>query len=497
MAPSRSNLLFAGLLAAFAATRLARLDALPAFVDEARHLNWAQRFRAERLFLKPLEDGKLLQVAVTAVVVPGAGDPLRAGRLASVVAGALGMWAAWRLGRAAGGADSGETVGLLAAALYLACPFTLVYDRMNLADVYLSSLAAVALLATLRLVAEPTPARGVALGLALAGCVLAKAPGLSMFVLPAAGVLLAPDRSRRLWSAVAVAYAVAIVLAAAPVAYFAGHTSQLAGKTGAGDESRLGVVAENVRLAASWLWSYWTPPVVALGLAGIALAAGRRRRPDLVLAVAAVVPLAAFTLLAYHWFPRYVLLTTVPFLVLAARALADGAARLAGGDPRRRGLVAAVGLGLTCAPGVAFGARFLADPASAPLPAVERFQLVDGWPSGYGWREAGVRLRDERARHPEGLTIVTDRVGHHTGQWVLKAEFMGDPGVEVRGLEMDEDEALGLVATWAGARPTYLVTGARARRFAGTPAVRAEHLGTYAKPDGTFVCNVYWLTPRG
>jgi hypothetical protein len=485
----------AGLVAVYAATRLARLDALPAFLEEARHLNWSQRFLSEWPFLKPLEDGKLLQIAITSAVLPLSTRPLHAARTQSVVVGALGLLAAWRLGREVGGEDRGEAVGVLAAALYVASPFMLVYDRMNLADVYLSTSTAVALVITLRVAGAPSAARGALLGLALAACVLAKVPGLLVFGLPLCAALLPAERTPRLWKALAIAYAVAVVLVALPVGYFFLHSSQLGAKTGAADEGRLAVVVENVGLAASWLWSYWTPPVLVLGCGGAVVAAVRGRRAELLLAAAAALPVGAFTLLAYHWFPRYVLPATIPVLVLAACALAEVAARLGRAGPVLRA-VAPAALALVFLPAVLFDARLLDDPASAPLPAVDRFQLVDGWPSGYGWREAFERLRQERALHPEGIKIVTDRAGHHTGQWVLKAYFMGDAGVEVLGLEMDDERALGVLEAYAATAPTYFATGARARRFEGTPALEAEHLGTFRKPNGAFVCNVYRLRPR-
>jgi hypothetical protein len=66
----------------------------------------------------------------------------------------------------------------------------------------------------------------------------------------------------------------------------------------------------------------------------------------------------------------------------------------------------------------------------------------------------------------------------------------------VLGLEMDDERALGVLEAYAATAPTYFATGARARRFEGTPALEAEHLGTFRKPNGAFVCNVYRLRPR-
>jgi 4-amino-4-deoxy-L-arabinose transferase-like glycosyltransferase len=467
------------------------LTLLPIFLDESKHLNWTQRLRGEPHFLKPLQDGKLLQVAVTSVTVPLCSDPLWAGRLTSVMAGVLGLWAALGLGRAL----YDERVGLLAAALYVFCPFALFYDRMNLADVYLSSFAALSLLATVRLVQAPRLRAAVWLAAALTACVLSKIPGLLVLAIPVAGALLL-RAEKQAWKALATAYALAALLLVLPVAYFFAHSTQIEAKAAVVADSRLALVIENLGLAAEWLWAYWTPPWIAAGVAAAVIALYKRRPADLLLLAAALLPVAAFVPVAFHWFPRYLLLATVPFLVLVARLLGD---LLDLAAPLRRGprlwLVAAGAVALL-APALVFDAWLLWDPVRAPLPAVERFQFVSGWPSGYGWRDALARLQEERRAHPE-LTIVADREGHRTGQWALTAAFLNDHGVEVRGLESGEPASPGLLRQWAGERPTYFVTTARVPRFEPTARLDAQMLGTFTKPNGQFVCNLYRLVPRG
>ena len=191
------------LLLAFLAVRTYRLTSLPIFIDESLHLFWSLRVREDLELDRPLRDGKPLQALVTAFTVPGADDPLWAGRFTSVLVGAVGMWAAWQIGRRL----FDEATGLTAAALYLACPFTLFYDRMALSDVYLSTFAALTLLASIAVARDPRPAKGLWLGLALAGCVLAKVPGLMLAPLPrgrrlppaAAAARPLPRARPRLW----------------------------------------------------------------------------------------------------------------------------------------------------------------------------------------------------------------------------------------------------------------------------------------------------------
>ena len=114
------------LVAFFARAKTYRLTSLPIFIDESLHLFWSQRVREEPGFERPLRDGKPLQALVTSLTVPGADDPVWAGRFTSVIGGAVGMWAAWQIGRRL----FDDKTGWAAAVLYLACPFTFFYDRM-------------------------------------------------------------------------------------------------------------------------------------------------------------------------------------------------------------------------------------------------------------------------------------------------------------------------------------------------------------------------------
>ena len=45
--------------------------------------------------------------------------------------------------------------------------------------------------------------------------------------------------------------------------------------------------------------------------------------------------------------------------------------------------------------------------ASAPLPPVDRWQYVEGWPSGYGWRESVELLEREKGEGGRPLRVVT------------------------------------------------------------------------------------------
>lgn len=483
---------FALLLLAFLAVRTYHLTRLPIFIDESLHLFWSLRVREEPGFERPLRDGKPLQSLVMAFTVPGASDPLWAGRFTSVLVGAVGLWAAWRIGRRL----FDERTGLAAAVLYLACPFTLFYDRMALSDVYLSTFAALMLLASIALARDPRPSNGLWLGLALAGCVLSKVPGLMLAPLPLAAAFLLPPRRPGLGRALGLAYAVAAVLAAYPAWYFLAHSGQIQKAAGVEEEVEMSdLLVDNLGDAVRWLWAYWTWPVTIAGLAGVARGIVLRRGPELLLAAASLTPVAVFVSLSFYWYPRYILFATVPFLVLAARALvlvAERAARVAGRPP----VWLAALLAAVLVPAIRFDAALLEDPAKAPLPRLERFQYVDGFSSGYGCPEAVAWLRGELAASAGRITVAAETPGRRTLFLCLRTYFMEEPRVEMRWLDPHSPVGRRMLLERAAAHPTFVITGSKEEAGSRFDALGAVRLAQWRKPSGVLAGELYRVDAR-
>ena len=481
------------LLVAYVAMRTYHLTRLPIFIDESLHLFWSQRVRDEPGYDRPMRDGKPLQSLVMAFTVAGADDPLWAGRFTSVLVGAVGLWAAWQIGRRL----FDEATGLTAAVLYLACPFTLFYDRMALSDVYLSTFAALALLASIAVARDPRPAKGVWLGLALAGCVLSKVPGLMLAPLPLAAAFLLPPRRPGLGRALGIAYAVAAILAAYPAWYFLAKSGQLSKAAGVEEEVEVvQLLADNAEDAVRWLWAYWTWPVTLAGLGGVVLGVLRRRGPELLLAAASLTPIAAFVSLAFYWYPRYVLFATVPFLVLAARALvllAERAARWGGRPPVWLAVLVAAAL----VPATRFDAALLADPVTAPLPRLERFQYVDGFSSGYGCPEAVAWLRGELAATPGRITVAAETPGRRTLFLCLRTYFMNEPRAELRWLDPHSPVGRRMLLDRAAVHPTFVITGSKEEAGTRFDALGAVRLAQWRKPSGVLAGELYRVGAGG
>src|SRR5262245_19697376 len=269
------------LFVAYFASRLHALLVLPVFLDEIWHARWAREIaEGRRSFARPWEWGRALTIWLGALVTPFSTDLLWANRALSVAAGALALWATVEAGRRL----YDDRARLLACCFYSVCPFTLFYDRMALAYGSLTACAAVALLASVRAVQEGRMAQGAIAGIALLAGVLTKAPGALLFGIPV-GTALLLGAALPGWRAVGLAY----LVGAPPSAYAlwrflatrnAERMVDIATENPAGPLARF---LGNLFDGSGWLWTYWTGPLVVLGLVGLAASLRSRDRRGVLL----------------------------------------------------------------------------------------------------------------------------------------------------------------------------------------------------------------------
>ncbi|HEV7501603.1 MAG TPA: glycosyltransferase family 39 protein [Vicinamibacteria bacterium] len=487
----------AGLLAAYFATRLIALTALPIFFDETGHIRWAIWISQGQKLDKPWQYGKGLPIFANALLFPWArAHYLWASRALTVLFGAGTLAGAVLIGRALGG----ERTGWLAGLFYVACPYALVYDRLALTDPALGTFAAFVALLSLRLAERWRARDGIALGAVLALAVFAKALGVLLFFAPAAAVLLvAPRRLRRPWPLLA-AYVVAGASTAVPLLRYFQVTATVRVAVSKSDAGLADRLAANLPLGGSWLWGYWTSGLILLAAFALARAVAVRARPVVFVATLIAVPTLAFAAVGDIWFPRYLVFLTAPFVALAGWGASEAmtvARNRAGG--RGLGPILGAALALILLPAARLDFMVLFDPAHAGWVDLDRFQYVTGWPSGYGVRDTIAIVREERARHPEGITVVTHSRTVRTTARALDLEFAYGEGVRIEDLNFDEPEgAMPLLAEWAAERPTLVViepAQAKSRRpdpalFAG---LRGDLVARTFKPDGALCDEIYRL----
>ena len=477
---ARHGLLWLTVIAGvYLVTRTWHLTALPMFFDEALHILWGDRWHGPHGLPRALWGGKLLGVAAIGVATRlGPDDPLRAARLAVVLIGLVTLFSSFWLGRRVGGLPG----GVFTAVLVTACPFLLFHDRMALVDPFVTAFAALALVATVGLCDHPSLARGALLGLALAAAGAAKVLGVAALAPSLVGVVLLAGRDGRAWRALGVAWGLAGLLLWVPVRGFVGGGGEVGEKAAFFAEDRWTLAHENLVQLGAWLWVYLTPTILALGLLATALALARRRRLEILLVFAWAFPLVAFVLGVRVWYPRYVLFAAVPFLALVGGALGEAWSR-ARGRAGRASLVLVVAGSLV--PGALFLQALLQDPSSVRLPQLDRWQYVEGWPSGYGWAEAHEFLLDEVAGE-----ALPHRVATEPYHWTLKASFLGQRGVTVKAFDVWKSSELVRAADWTGGGGGWLVVS---KPVVPDEALELTHLAGFTKPGRQGSVHVYRL----
>ena len=456
-------LVIAFLFLCYGASRLCGLTRLPIFVDEGIHIKRAAEIWGGDLW-KPLAYGKLLQILFTSLVVRWAPDPLWMSRFITVVFGALAMWACYEIGKRL----YNERVGLLSAGLFILSPFTLFFDRMALADGILSSFAALTLLWSIGIVQKAKKRYIYLLGLSLVFGILTKISGLFLLLTPLlTWMLLEKRKELRSWWHLGTAYGLALGLSAYPVWVFFRETEQLAEKSIIAGTS-LGLrylFTANIQMAFEWLWTYWTPPVLVLAMLGLLIALIKRQRSGILLAILAFFPIFAFSVASNIWFPRYILFTTVPLLVLASWSLIQSI-NLFGAWIKRRSwqfqwdiiriILYILSFAVICFTALRIDYHLWSDIAQTPLPKTDRIVYIEEWPSGYGVLEAARYLRQETASHPEGILVIYPFGGDaiQFGLWVY---MMHEHRVTLKYLNLHDPGSFSTLSTWAKEKPTFIL----------------------------------------
>ncbi len=513
--------LLAGVLAiAFAFTRLYQLMLLPVFIDEGLHIFWPTRLFEAGRFSRHLADGKSLQIWILSALQPFSPNPPLSARLCFVAMGGVGLAATYAIGRRL----YGRAVAFTSAGLYIVCPFVLFHERMALADIYVSSFAALTLLASLRLVEQPGARAGLLLGLALSACVLAKMTGLVVAAIPLVAALILTPRRKGTLKSLGLAYAITALLCAYPTYYFLRHAKpwthllemlraplRNAGvaapaHTAAQGSGHANVILANLGTAFEWLSAYWTAPLFVLAVAAIGLAVLRCERPGLLLVICAVLPIASFAPVSRLWHPRYIVFSTIPLALLSARLLVDLgrlAATFVPDSGARRALLAPIltaGLAMLLSiPALRFDYALLTQPARAPLPAHDRVQYIESWFSGFGTVDVVHHLRERLGRGPGPLRVVTHRFANRAVFVVLRAYLMNEPRIELLDLDLDAewDELAG-----AGERPTLIALGPADPPERGRPSALERppgvvHVLNGAKPGGEIAVELYQIDGPG
>jgi hypothetical protein len=468
----------------YAVTRIGSLEALPIFLDEAVHLQWAERLYGEGRILRPVASGRVMAVAAYGLALPFE-DRLYVARLIAALVGGVTLALVWVLSRRL----FGDSAALIAGLLYVLSPFALVYDRLALSDGFLSVCVTGLMLATLELSRHPESARwrGAA-AVCVAGAVISKVSALFFVAtLPIGAFFLAAERRRALWAAFP-ALGSGLLLASPMLWFFASSGGEISAQhivePGAAD---LKVIGSTLRDMRGWLECYFTwPALVGAGLSFVLL-----RDPRAFWLMGSVVtPFVLFALFSQPWSARYVLPALPPFLMLLGGGIERLSNRTRSFGAAHAGIVLTV---LVSVASVPFVVDLVRAPERAGFPPDDRLQLVTGWPSGYGVRELSERLRQEGSLG--GITVYVDLGGPRTVPTSLSVLLGRKPNISL--VEMDFDSAAFRTVVGSPARAgSYAVATPRVAGFDFASLVssgQADRLEVYVRPGGEWAATLFRL----
>jgi hypothetical protein len=216
---------------------------------------------------------------------------------------------------------------------------------------------------------------------------------------------------------------------------------------------------ERASTAAQWLIAYLTVPLVVAALLAVVVACKAADRKALFLASVCTMLIVCPLLATATIFPRYFVWVSSPLLVCVAmlivRASDAVAVRLKFGRIAAWVTTAALFL-LVSFQAFPLDYAFVVDCSRASLPAVDRSQYVESWPSGYGVEKAAEFIASEAKQAPEGVYVVCPQYGgnSHFGLQTLLAR---EKAITVEYSPLHGDADFAQLRQWRSAKPVYVV----------------------------------------
>ena len=451
-------------------------------------------------FVSVREPKPPLHIWLLALFLYAIPDPLRAGRLLSVAAGAATVLVVFPLCRllahlgdpaSAPQGRKGAGYRAISAMLVATCPYLAFYDRLALADGLVVLAGVIVAWLSLRLARcawEPpkteSPAKvGLLLGLGLGLAMLTRQYfSYVLWLLPPLALFVWPQRSslrtalRRYFSAHLIALGVALTLWA-PYLFVKSdfdvwtrilyHERFLRRGMSAAERARTAV--DNAISIFSpfqpqpdgrwrfgfdvgWFWTYLTPPVAILCVFGLLwLALRKEARLAAFLAGWFLLTCVPLVLFATVLFPRYGVPAVVPLLLAGGRGAWLGIRRLREAPGLGRIAVVVCVVALLSSWPIGAVLRQSADWSHQPLVAVDRGQYIWGWPAGAAVRDAIHYIRSLSRNTPILVINVITEIAPNVGVTVA---FEGDPRVRV--FHADPADLVASVRSWMQGGPLLL-----------------------------------------
>lgn len=416
-------------------TRVVNLLNIPIFTDEAIYIRWAQIGLADPAHRYiSLTDGK--QPLLTWLMYPMLkifSDPLFAGRFVSVLSGCFACLGVYFVAKEL----FGKKTALFACFLYLISPFTLIYDRLALMDSLLASFGIWSLYLEILLIQTPRLDTALLLGNIVGlGLLTKSSASFFLYFLPFNLLLFdfkIKKKLKRLLKWTGFSFLSIIIsqlmynsLRLSPWFYIIEQKNYSFIYTFEEFFKRpFAFFLSNLDGLLEMLIGYLTLPIFIVLVTALFFGLIKRDRKVLYVFIWFVFPFLSLASFGKVLFPRFLLFMTIPLFIIIGNILF----RFALFSYQKMKMFLIV-IPLVFVYPFYQSFLILTSPVDVNIPRIDRNQLFDDWPSGYGVKEA-VEYLSEKAKLSKIIVGTEGTFGLNPAVYEI---YLGDnKNVEIKG----------------------------------------------------------------
>lgn len=433
------------LVSGFFLLRLVNLNGLPAFSDEAINIHRVKLLSGGFENLWITFEGASKKPLTLWLTYPFYGffiDPLVSCRFASVLFGFAAFLAAFLLATKL----FNWNIAAFAALIYLACPFTVFFERIFFQDHLVSFFAILFLLFLIRAAQDDRLKDYVFSGLSLGLAALSKETALLFLIVPLFAFRIVGQKklNAKIFLTLLLSVAIPFGVALTPHLRFGTRIWHVSASTGYLIpldrllSNPFPFCLANVKKVLSWYLFYLGPLVVVVFIGVFSAIRARARMPILLLLCGVFVPLVLI-FFADRWYSRYILFAIPPLLIFSAWTIVEGIK-----DKFLKDLL----IVMTALYFLLFDTLMIFSPSLTPLAPDDREQYVTGWASGYGFNDVKLFFEGEAKDkkidvflppilgHPTDTMFVyfgdNENVSLHLAWWLESMPILRDGCVKTR-----------------------------------------------------------------
>lgn len=419
----------------FGITRLTNLTILPIFTDEAIYIRWSQIGNQDAAwrFISMVDGKQPLFTWILMVLLEFISDPLWAGRFVSVLAGACSLVGIYLV---AVELFKNKTTGLWAGFLYILSPFSLMYDRLAMYDSLVATFSIWNLYLGILLVRRLRLDIALILGICLGAGMLNKTSGfLSLYFMPATLFLFkwnSPFKATRLLRWI-ILFLVAIIIS--QLMYNILRLSPLFHMIKQKDAVFVYPLGEwlkhpfefwygNIKGLIDWLINYLTWPIFIISTLSL-FVFWKKPWEKILLLIWTCAPIVGLAFFGKVLYPRFILFTTLPVLILGATTLTWFT------NYNSKKIFFVTALILIFLQSFFIDYFIVFNPRYALIPWSDKGQLIDDWPAGWGVKEVNSFLKEKASK--EKIIVYTEGT-FGLLPYSLEIYLINDPNIKIQGI---------------------------------------------------------------